>query len=79
MNNADKPAHPTYRTFDDSNVGESGLTKREVMAMSAMQGLLAGRYGGINNNIGLPDLTLISEQSVSYADALLKALETTKP
>lgn len=48
----------------------SGLTKREIFAMAAMQGILSARAdAGIN-------CEWISEVSVKMADELLKQLES---
>jgi hypothetical protein len=66
---ADSPAHPTY---DNAGAGlglrEWGLTKRELFAAMAMQGLCATWDG---HNYGL------AERSVQLADALLAALKET--
>lgn len=81
MKNSETSAYPFVPNTNNVNVspgmayGQSGLTKREAFAMAAMQGIIGGRYDNISNNIGLPGLKLISEQSVAYADALLAALE----
>jgi len=47
-----------------------GLTKREIFAMAAMQGILAGRNPEYATN---PEF--VSEWSLQQADALLAALE----
>jgi len=67
MKNADKPASPVM--IDDWH----GLTKREMFAIHAMQGLLAG-------NLARPDVisvdaTEAAKEAASYADALLKELD----
>lgn len=48
-----------------------GLTKRELFAVIALQGMLAGKYEG--NNIQDD-----ANASVNAADALIKALNETK-
>lgn len=56
----------------------SGLTKIEEFAKAAMQGILSGDYPGkdIHNNMQLPEIKLVAEQSVAYADELLKQLDS---
>lgn len=83
MKNADKPAMPQAATKDGyaCNYGSSelqvptGLTKREMFAMHAMQGLLSdGSYVELYET---PDewRKNITEASVEFADALLDELE----
>lgn len=81
MKNADIPAMPCEieaRVAQD-NLGadlnsayewhkaQSGLTKREMFAMAAMQGILA--------RTGSTDRSVNARLAVEYADALLKELE----
>ena len=82
MKNADMPAMPTHDVFEHCGFdGDSGphmtqttnygLTKREMMAMHALQGLLAA-----------PDLNTVEPEAVAgtaiaYADALLSELDRT--
>lgn len=82
MNNADKPIYPsTEITTSDvlgheltSKISHIGLTKREYASMVAMQGLIAGRWACPDN---VPnDPKTVAEESVKYADELLKQLET---
>lgn len=75
MENADMPAMPiSEEETDRMEAGVkifTGLTKREMMAMAAMQGLCA--HSG--------DYYLFAElasDAVNYADALLAELERTK-
>ena len=70
MKNADLPAMP-LPLGSETVVGQQGLTKREMFAMSAMQGLCAhsGDYHTFED--------LISD-AVNYADALLEKLEQAK-
>ena len=81
MNNKDMPAMPlrgatgaVYNKDDPwlvraGSSGCIGLTKREYIAIAAMQGLLA-RHG--DDDYGRDK---IAEYAVDHADALLKALE----
>ena len=74
MTNADLPAMPCQPLGQDGLPSwemAHGLTKREMFAMSAMQGLCAhsGDYHTFED--------LISD-AVNYADALLEALEQAK-
>ena len=60
---------PAGTMFDGDGIGDTGLTKREMFAMAAMQGLCAnGSHAATNEVI---DTT---EQAVYYADSLLNAL-----
>jgi len=74
-NNADMPAMPGVK-FDDSGppyyipLISKGLTKREMFAMHAMQGLCANSIPGSHctpNNL--------TRAAIEYADTLLAALE----
>ena len=80
MKNADMPAMPSdvkavYEAMTDSDgswgKAALGLTKREMMAMTAMQGLCAhsGDYHQPEH---------LAMDAVMYADALLAELERTK-
>lgn len=51
-----------------------GLTKREMFAMAAMQGMLSSADAEMQNCGG----KIIIENAIWYADALLLALEETK-
>jgi len=75
MNNGDKPASPSDFNFTNQlgkNVHEmnTGLTKREIFAMAAMQGLIScdNEYTPHNWEVR------IAAVSVGMADALLKEL-----
>ena len=79
MKNGDKPASPirgaTNAIFTEHDAGAIdglgllvGLTKREVFAMTAMQGLLSAEISGLS----VPN---VASSSVMFADALLKELE----
>jgi hypothetical protein len=65
MNNSDMPAMPNTMLMDHKM---QGLTKREHFAGLAMQALLA-HYGN-------EDADECASYAVEYAQALLKALET---
>lgn len=80
MKNADMPAMPSdvkavYEAMTDSDdswgKAALGLTKREMMAMAAMQGLCAhsGDYYTFAD---------MASDAVNYADALLAELGRTK-
>lgn len=78
MKNADMPAMPcdefsfiNHTGYMETIRGHSGLTKREMMAMHALQGLLAA-----------PDLNTVEPDAVAgtaiaYVDALLAELDRT--
>jgi len=71
--NGDKPAAPV-----DGAARYSGLTKREMFAMAAMQGLLANSTVKLNIGPTGADNSILSGVSVALADALLAELERTK-
>ena len=82
MKNADMPAMPVFDSsgcpslYGDDGVEAKGLTKREMMAMHAMTGLLSG--GKQYDNRYSSRASQLVEDSVLYADALLAELECTK-
>lgn len=75
MKNADKPAYPfvpnSSQFIVDPEVayGESGMSKREMFAMAAMQGLISSHPDQAHNH------GQGATVAVQWADALLKALE----
>ena len=74
IKNSDKSAIPNQALGTDglpTHEAEFGLTKREMMAMAAMQGLCAhsGDYHTFAD---------MASDAVNYADALLAELERTK-
>ena len=84
VKNGDKSAMPTHDVYQDCGIdGNSGpyltqttsygLTKREMMAMAAMQGILSSLT--IEEDMSPRDL---ARCSVADADALLAELERTK-
>lgn len=81
MKNADLPAMPiSEEETDRVDAGVkvyTGLTKREMFAMAAMQGLLANEHA-LQRGIEFQAKCPLSEQAVNMADALLDALERTK-
>lgn len=96
MKNGNLPVYPDpMRGAEPSIVNQSpyelpeGLTKREYFAAMAMQGIIAGIYGGGGDNyqrqlnewkIDNGPLTLVgtalAKDALGYADELLKALES---
>ena len=78
IKNGDMPAMPITdklgMPFNGVPVEPStiGLTKREMMAMAAMQGLLTDSSGGYS------DYKYMAQDAVTAADALLTELERTK-
>ena len=71
--NGDLPAMPQDGRVWCDGIGDcptlaTGLTKREMFAMAAMQGILAKGGSG----------KMVSERAVDYADQLLAELEETK-
>lgn len=75
MDIRDKPAyHQVTEWYPDSE--NRGLTKREMFAMAAMQGLLSNpQYNNPtlrHDMVTVPDLCAAS---ISYADELIKQLE----
>lgn len=77
MKNAEMPAMPTP-VMDNGSTPHGteptyGLTKREMFAMHAMQGLLAANSGWRNSNPMTHDV--IANEAVVLADALLAELD----
>ena len=80
--NADKPAYPSGEAYRSQSMPggdwveckkgalHNGLTKREMFAMAAMQGILTRSAN--------TDRGAIASYAVEYADALLAELERTK-
>jgi len=72
MTNADMPATPIRFSLEQNKpleqCGTSGLTKREIFAMAAMQGMFAS-----NTHARLAG-TDICDLSIKYADHLLSKL-----
>jgi hypothetical protein len=86
--NAESLAHPFYEIMGMLNNGvptgyknHKGLTKREMIAMTAMQGLLSNSGGPIQSS-QISGFHLcncvesdVAKLSVSFTDALLKELD----
>lgn len=86
MKNADMPAMPT-QTYDQNAAMQglavtvterAGLSKREMVAMHAMQALLSDSENVTAFDTALEWRTNIIEASVEFADLLLAELERTK-
>ena len=75
--NGDMPAMPFEAVMARSNgnttgwTNYTGLTKREMIAMEAMHGMLA------NSSCRYSDYKYVAQNSVTAADALLAALDRT--
>ena len=79
MRNADLPAMPCQPLGQDgmpSHEMTYGLTKREMFAMAAMQGLLA--YGDLYL-FSSKDRAKLAKDAVDFAEAVLAELERRKP
>lgn len=73
MNNGYKNAYPVHGGAGDdprNKILEGGLTKREMFAMAAMQGLIAGHPTQVHNQVQGATLAIV------WADELLKQLES---
>ena len=80
MKNGEKPAYPQsfagdmlhgMLTSSEKNAANAGMSKREMFAMAAMQGILS--------NDGWPDNGSpqnVANAAVCFADELLKLLES---
>ena len=82
MKNADMPAMPVHDVVEtcsaDGNEGpflltreHTGITKREMFAMAAMQGILTSETEDWRHK----EKESLASAAVEYADALLKELE----
>lgn len=76
MTDANHKAYPISKPTDESN---SGLTKRELFAAMAMQGLLSAERPDwkYEDSGGITAFDKAAQQACDYADALIKALNTT--
>jgi hypothetical protein len=78
MENTDRPAYPTNARM---NSEMNGLTKREMFAMAAMQGMLSNpQYthelkSMFNQNIITDTNAMLVRESIDMADELLRLLE----
>lgn len=85
MSNADKPAFPNDGMLPEGAFGwMNGLTKRELVAAMAMQGLLANAGGPIQANgmsgWGLVNCKaeVVADVAINLTDALLAKLDEKK-
>jgi len=81
--NADKPAYPSGEAYKSQSIPggdwveckkgalHNGLTKREMFAMAAMQGILSAE----TQDYEYKDRESLVDACVEYADLLLKRLE----
>ena len=78
MTNPNDPVSPLR--FIDSEYAERGLSKRELFAAMAMQGLLSNAVALelFNNVYGSEHVKRVAEASASWADALIAALNETE-
>lgn len=82
MSNANEPAYPVAYEYSEKYnsdcINQPGLTKRELIAAMAMQGILSGLADDPKNkyavNDGYLNMGLIAKESVDCADYLLKQL-----
>lgn len=84
--NADKPAYPSGEAYKSQSIPggnwveckkgalHNGLTKREMFAMAAMQGILTSETEDWRHK----EKESLAAAAVEYADALLAELEKTK-
>lgn len=88
IKNGDMPAMPFQQHGPHglpTHEAKPGLTKREMMAMAAMQGILSNGNGVIQSSTMSgwswcnSDEHLLAQVSVSCADALLAELDRTSP
>ena len=78
MKNADKPAYPLPKDRDIDSINKNGLTKREIFAIAAMQGILAKeswleRLASEQSENGM--IQKVVKASIRISDELLKQLE----
>ena len=70
-----------YAAYPSTGDCTKGLTKRELFAAMAMQGLLSGAYGsisGLSQQNGMSAVRVAAQCAVEHADALLAALDVSK-
>lgn len=78
--NKDLPAFPItpYKEFLDITRGiQMGLSKRELFAGFAMQGLLANNWSGYSKKE--EECEVLARCAVNFAEALLSELNKAKP
>lgn len=76
MNGRDMAFPVLDREQTPNNTFQLGLTKRELFAAIAMQGWLAGCRNAYSEFTG-PNTDMAAKAAVTFADALLAALEKT--
>lgn len=72
MENKDRPAYPASE--ETHTIGTHGMSKREIIAAMAMQGLIANGWFGKDAS----DTSLFkdrAERAIKHADELLKQLD----
>lgn len=76
MSNADKSAYPTGKSTENGQ----GLSKRELIAVHAMQGILSNHWcqNDYKDKIDALGWTLVAAQAVKFADALIEELQKQK-
>jgi hypothetical protein len=81
MNNGDKPAYPVTLDWDNvqkkviTTTVKPGLSKREMFAMAAMQGLCANP--NVSADKSKSDVAqFYASVAIKFADELLKQLES---
>ena len=79
MENKDKPAYPV-NLYEQNSVSIEikhllGLTKREIFAMAAMQGLCSNSFYAEQMDHTTDIDEILSRRSIEIADKLLKQLE----
>lgn len=81
MENSKQPAFPLGHSENlnyNSDINDTGLTKREYFAGLAMQGLMVQAIAGIHNSNSEIWNTERAKFAVAMADALLKELDNIK-
>lgn len=73
MENENQPAFPPNAGWEHSEA--KGLTKREYLAAMAMQGIISSMHSP-ETRAGEGDPVMVAKDSVNYADALLKQLDS---
>lgn len=83
MSNADSPAFPNDGMLPEGAFGwMNGLTKRELFAAMAMQGIMSSEWFGdhlIKEREGLTEEQKVAAKSLRVAEALLAKLEEKAP
>ena len=72
MSNTNEPAFPAQAGINPT----TGLTKRELLAAMAMQGMMASAFWADNANFNPEHEESMAIEATRMADALLNALES---